>query len=90
MGKKIGRGGHHGGIHWGIAADEHALYVPIADIGEHPFAKGDRRPGIHALDIETEQFYGVTRKTLVHKIFECFAGSPRQFHYLPASFLPAV
>ena len=39
MGKKIGRGGHHGGIHWGIAADEHALYVPIADIGEHPLQR---------------------------------------------------
>ena len=85
--KKIGRGGHHGGIHWGMAADEHALYVPIADIGEHPFAKGDRRPGIHALDIETGAvLWSHSENACSQDSFECLRDSPRQFHYLPASF----
>ena len=74
--KKIGRGGHHGGIHWGMAADEHALYVPIADIGEHPSAKGDRRPGIHALDIATGAvlWSHSEENTCSQDSFECFAG----------------
>lgn len=74
--KKIGRGGHNGGIHWGMAADENVLYVPIADIGEHPFATGDPRPGIHALDIATGEvlWSHLEGSTCSQDSFECFAG----------------
>ena len=59
-----------------MAADEHALYVPIADIGEHPFATGDRRPGIHALDIATGAvlWSHSEENTCSQDSFECFAG----------------
>jgi len=74
--KRIGRGGHNGGIHWGMAADENVLYVPIADIGEHPFATGDPRPGIHALDIATGEvlWSHLEESTCSQDSFECFAG----------------
>ena len=74
--KKIGRGGHNGGIHWGMAADENILFVPIADIGEHPFATGAPRPGIHALDIATGEvlWSHVEGSTCSQDSYECFAG----------------
>ena len=74
--KKIGRGGHNGGIHWGMAADENVLFVPIADIGEHPFATGAPRPGIHALDIATGEvlWSHLEGSTCSQDSYECFAG----------------
>ena len=74
--KKIGRGGHNGGIHWGMAADENVLYVPIADVGEHAFATGEPRPGVHALDIATGEILWshLEGNTCSQDSFECFAG----------------
>lgn len=47
--RRIGPGSALGGVHWGIAADDTQVYVPIAD---PPFL-GDRgRPGVWALKID--------------------------------------
>jgi polyvinyl alcohol dehydrogenase (cytochrome) len=48
---KVGRGGIQGGVHFGMAADAHAIYVPImADGREYD---SPARPGLHALDALT-------------------------------------
>lgn len=47
--RRIGPGSALGGVHWGIAADASQVYVPIAD---PPFARGKRKPGVWALDID--------------------------------------
>ena len=47
--RRFGPGSALGGVHWGIAADESHVYVPIAD---PPFVQGDRKPGVWALAIE--------------------------------------
>ena len=49
---KIGRGGFLGGVHWGLAVNEHLglLYVPISD--ENPGqVPGQSAAGLHALDL---------------------------------------
>jgi len=49
--KSVGRGGLIGGIHWGMAADQDYLYVPVADT-EVNFVKvirGKPRPGLSKL-----------------------------------------
>lgn len=48
--RKVGRGGDLGGIMYGPAADEHALYVPIADTVVLP---PERAGGLAALDLAT-------------------------------------
>ena len=47
--RRIGPGSALGGVHWGIAADASRVYVPIAD---PPFVRGERRPGVWALNID--------------------------------------
>lgn len=47
--RRIGPGSALGGVHWGIAADERNVYVPIAD---PPSVRGNRRPGVWALSID--------------------------------------
>jgi polyvinyl alcohol dehydrogenase (cytochrome) len=51
--QKLGRGGFAGGIHWGMAADARALYVPIADTEFQGQGHGERRPGLFAMDPAT-------------------------------------
>lgn len=55
--QKLGRGGALGGVHWGMAADSESVYVPISDmdlnkiimVAKNP--KGEKQPGLSALDI---------------------------------------
>ena len=47
---KYGRGGYAGGIHWGMAATPEALYTPVADTTILGTEKGERRPGLFALN----------------------------------------
>lgn len=47
--QKIGRGGFAGGIHWGMASDGAALYVPIADTAFQGQGSGQRRAGLFAI-----------------------------------------
>lgn len=53
---RVGRGSALGGIHWGMATDGRRVYAANADRGG-PLPEGEegpeRRPGIHALDLET-------------------------------------
>ena len=47
---RVGKGGILGGIHWGMAADEAAIYVPINDLGFRGQVVPDGRPSIARLD----------------------------------------
>lgn len=51
---KVGRGSIQGGVHFGIAADGHVIYVPINDMNNTrngDFLDPERaRPGMHAVD----------------------------------------
>lgn len=51
----VGRGGFYGGVHWGMAVDPErdVLYAPIADTDINDRFAGQRKPGLHALDIKT-------------------------------------
>ena len=51
--QRAGMGGFNGGIHWGMASDGRALWVPIADTPGNRFTVGPPRPGIHAFDTAT-------------------------------------
>ena len=50
---KIGRGGFAGGVHWGMATDGERIYAPNADTVFTGRFKGERKPGLFALDIDT-------------------------------------
>jgi polyvinyl alcohol dehydrogenase (cytochrome) len=47
---KVGRGGIQGGVHFGMAADASAVYVPITDMADGRVYDWPSRPGLHALD----------------------------------------
>ena len=47
---KIGRGGHQGGMHFGMAAQADVVYVPISDYTDPSLSLADARPGIYAVD----------------------------------------
>lgn len=51
----VGRGGFYGGVHWGMAIDPRrdVLYAPIADTDINDRFKGERKPGLFALDVKT-------------------------------------
>lgn len=51
----LGRGGLLGGVHWGMAADEQAVYAPISDINVFPAPTpaGRRQPGLNKLDLSS-------------------------------------
>ncbi len=58
--RKVGRGGMLGGVHFGMAAVNGVLYVPIndedvhlADDSQSSQWTGEKNPGLFALDIET-------------------------------------
>ncbi|MEM9168031.1 MAG: PQQ-binding-like beta-propeller repeat protein [Pseudomonadota bacterium] len=51
--KKIGRGGFAGGVHWGMASDGRTVYAPNADTEFIGRFKGERKPGLFALDAAT-------------------------------------
>jgi polyvinyl alcohol dehydrogenase (cytochrome) len=50
---KVGRGGIQGGVHFGLAADATAVYVPITDMADGRVYDSPSRPGLHALDALT-------------------------------------
>lgn len=51
--KKVGRGGIQGGIHFGMAADDKTLYVPITDMPDGREYTETAKPGLHAIDVAT-------------------------------------
>jgi polyvinyl alcohol dehydrogenase (cytochrome) len=48
--RRVGRGGFAGGVHWGMATDGDRLFVPNADTDFIGKWKGERKPGLFALD----------------------------------------
>ncbi len=51
--KKVGRGGIQGGVHFGMAADDKTLYVPITDMPDGREYTESAKPGLHAIDLAT-------------------------------------
>jgi len=49
---RVGRGGIQGGVHFGIAADDTHIYVPISDMADGKTYPDPDQPGIHALSID--------------------------------------
>ncbi len=47
--QKPGRGGNQGGVHFGMAAENDVVYVPMADYDDGMLAVEDAKPGIHAV-----------------------------------------
>jgi polyvinyl alcohol dehydrogenase (cytochrome) len=60
--RKVGRGGILGGVHWGLAAADDAVYVPISDADlmgrEFP---GERNPSITKLDLNSGEIIWQTK-----------------------------
>ena len=50
---KVGRGGFAGGVHWGMAASPERIYAPNADTVFSGRFKGERKPGLFALEPAT-------------------------------------
>ncbi|MGE0669123.1 MAG: PQQ-binding-like beta-propeller repeat protein [Sphingomonadales bacterium] len=50
---KLGRGGLHGGVHFGVAADDSRVFVPISDAPDTVTYEEKPNPGLFALDLET-------------------------------------
>jgi polyvinyl alcohol dehydrogenase (cytochrome) len=49
---RVGRGGIQGGVHFGMAAADGVLFVPISDMPDGRAYPDPARPGMHALDLE--------------------------------------
>lgn len=50
---RVGRGGIQGGVHFGMAAANGQLFVPITDMADGREYDNPARPGLHALDISS-------------------------------------
>lgn len=48
---RVGRGGIQGGVHFGMAAADGRLFVPVTDMDDGRSYPTPARPGVHALDI---------------------------------------
>jgi len=53
---QVGRGGVVGGIHFGMAAHDGVLFVPVSDVPDGNEYDIAPRPGMYALDIATGEF----------------------------------
>lgn len=57
---KVGRGGIQGGVHFGMAADGQAVFVPISDMRDEQVEgktyESEARPGLYALDVNDGKF----------------------------------
>lgn len=50
---RLGRGGLHGGVHFGIAVSEERAYIPISDANDFGEHESPARPGLYALAVRT-------------------------------------
>lgn len=53
---QVGRGGIQGGIHFGMAAGDGTVFVPINDMPDGRTYDQEARPGLYAVDIKTGQY----------------------------------
>jgi polyvinyl alcohol dehydrogenase (cytochrome) len=54
--KKVGRGGIHGGVHFGMAVAGDSLFVPVSDRDESNFYTEQGYPGLYALDLRNGEY----------------------------------
>jgi polyvinyl alcohol dehydrogenase (cytochrome) len=50
---RLGRGGLHGGVHFGIAVSGDRIFVPISDANDSREHTRAAKPGLNALDLDT-------------------------------------
>ncbi len=60
---QVGRGGIQGGVHFGLAADDNRIYVPISDMPDGREYSMQAKPGVHALDIRSGESLWYTPAT---------------------------
>ena len=60
---RVGRGGIQGGIHFGIAAQDQRIFVPVSDMADGRTYPNPDRPGMHALDANTGEILWSTIHT---------------------------
>lgn len=53
---KVGRGGIHAGVYFGMAAQDGRLYVPISDTPDGREYPEPPRPGLYALDLSSGEY----------------------------------
>lgn len=53
--QKVGRGGNQGGQHFGLAVENHTVFVPMSDYDDAMLPVSEARPGLYALDAFTGQ-----------------------------------
>jgi polyvinyl alcohol dehydrogenase (cytochrome) len=58
--QKLGRGGIQGGVHFGMAAHDGIVYVPMSDFDGGPRWPGVAKPGLYALDARTGEIQWYT------------------------------
>jgi polyvinyl alcohol dehydrogenase (cytochrome) len=81
---KVGAGSALGGIEWGMAADDKALYAGVADLG---VAADKAKQGLFAIDIKTGK---VIWNTPAPKVACKFAGRCSNGHSAPPSASPGL
>ncbi|WP_394998371.1 PQQ-binding-like beta-propeller repeat protein [Sphingomonas sp.] len=54
--QKVGRGGVNGGIHFGLAAVDGTVFIPVSDVPDGKTYAEPANPGIYALDIGTGEY----------------------------------
>jgi polyvinyl alcohol dehydrogenase (cytochrome) len=54
--KKVGRGGIHGGVHFGMAVSGDSLFVPVSDRDESNYYTEQGHPGLYAMDLKTGKY----------------------------------
>ncbi len=88
---RIGRGGVQGGVHFGLAAQDHTVYVPINDL---VFAEDDLRydskrkaePGVHAVDARTgERVWSAQLENVCGDIAFCSPGVSHAITAIPGA-----
>lgn len=57
---RVGRGGIQGGVHFGMAAADGQLFVPITDMADGREYDNPARPGMHSLDISNGELQWYT------------------------------
>ena len=86
--RRIGPGSALGGVHWGIAADDRHVYVPIAD---PPFAGPERKPGLWTLRIDDgADVWGHAAERGCTPVFQRNAATPWPECSFPYTFSAAV
>ena len=71
---RVGRGSPAGGVHFGMAAENGLLFVPISDNTFYGPADHPPSPGLHALDIATGRIVWKVASTIKCDTIQCAPG----------------